>query len=111
MGVFVPDPTFEKAALRAPEVREKLLELAEEGADRARDLAPDDPSTGPDEDLAGSIVGEVLLTPDGFRGRVIARNYKGLFFEAGTIDNAPRPFLRPALEQMGLEVGDEELEP
>lgn len=110
MGVFVPNPLFEKAVLRSPEVRDDLLELAEEAAARAAELAPDDPETGGDEDLAGSIVGEVVLGPDGFRGRVTARNYKGLFWEAGTSEHAPRPFLRPAVESLGLDVGDEELE-
>lgn len=108
--VFVPNPLFEKAVLRSPELRDDLLEVAEQAAQRAAELAPDDPDTGSDEDLAGSIVGEVILGPDGFRGRVIARNYKGLFWEAGTSTNPPRPFLRPAVESLGLKVGDEELE-
>lgn len=110
MGVFVPNPLFEQAVLRSPEVRDDLLDVAQQAADLARELAPDDPATGPDEDLEGSIVGEVILGPDGYRGRVTARNYKGMFWEAGTIEHSPRPFLRPAVEQLGLEVGDEELE-
>ena len=110
MGVFVPNPAFEAAALRSAPVKEKLLDLAEEAALRAQQLAPDDPETGPDVDLEGSIVGEVVLTENGYRGRVTSRNYKGRFWEGGTSEHAPRPFLRPAVESLGLEVGDEELD-
>ena len=108
MGTFVPNPTFDDAVLRGAKVKRVLEDLVEEGAKIASELAPDDPATGPDEDLHGSIVGEVALGEGGFRGRITARNYKGLFYEAGTALSGPRPFLRPALDRLGLEVDPDE---
>lgn len=107
MGVFVPNPGFALAALRSSAVKNKLEALVEEGARRASELAPDDPATG-SPDLHSSVVGEVILTGQGYLGRVIATDYKGMFYEFGTSRNEPRPFLRPALEGMGLELGPEE---
>lgn len=107
MGAFIPNPVFARTALRSASVKEKLLDLAQRGAEIASQHAPDDPATGPGEDLAGSIVGEVVLTDEGFRGRITARNYKGLFKEFGTSLEAPQPFLRPALEELGLDVTDD----
>lgn len=104
-STFVPNPAFRAAAFRSRELGQTMRSIAEDAAAIASDLAPDDPETFSGEDLAGSIRGEVILGPDGFRGRVLAMNYKGLFWEFGTSTNEARPFLRPALEQMGLEVG------
>lgn len=110
-STFVPNPAFRAAALRSKELGETLRELAEQGATIAEALAPDDPETLSVEDLPGSIRGEVVLGPDGFRGRILAMNYKGLFWEFGTSTNEPRPFLRPAVEELGLEVGPPDQEP
>ena len=107
MTRFRPDRGFEGAVLRSTGVRDHLRDLAEEGAAIASRLAPDDPDTPATEDLAGSFRGEVILGADGYRGRILSMNYKAPFYEFGTIQNAPEPMLRPAVEDLGLTLDED----
>lgn len=95
---FVPDPEFHRAIIREPALGAFLKERVDAAAARARDLAPDDPSTG-SPDLHSSVFGDVSMMGPGFRGRVGAEDYKAGWFEEGATGVPARPFLRPAVEQ------------
>lgn len=97
---FIPNPAFPAAVTRTTGVRDKLEEVAKAIAKKAATEAPDDPSTPASEDLHGSIRGEVVLTPEGYRGRVVAMNYKGMLKEFGTAEEPPDPFLRRSVEDV-----------
>lgn len=98
MNRFKLDPTFERELMRSPEMRDLLEDAVGPAAERAADLAPDDPRTG-SPDLPSSIVGEVELTAHGYRGRVVAHDWKAAWHEEGATGVPARPFLRPAVEE------------
>lgn len=103
---FHLDPHFETNFYRSPDVKRILEERTEAVAERARQLAPDDPATEGD-DLHSMIEGEVVLEARGFVGRVTSKNFKGGWYEFGTSRQAARPYLRPAAEaEVGPIEGD-----
>lgn len=94
---FRQDRRLAEAVLHNPAIVPVLAARAARVRDRARALAPDDPSTGP-PDLRSEIDSEVVRGPRGWVGRVVSRNWKGHFWEFGTARTPARPYLRPALE-------------
>lgn len=93
------DPAFERNALRALFVKDLLEELSAQGADYYRDGVPTDTY-----DLHDSIFSDVALTPQGWRGRVGAADWKAALIEFGTSRNLPDGSLRRAIEALGLEI-------
>lgn len=100
---FVPDPEFEEELKRARGTKEHVSKLAKDGAAIAERLAPRD--TGA---LAGSIAEHTLELDayDGFVGIIAAKDWKAHLLEMGTSRTRAQPFLRPALEELGLEPGE-----
>lgn len=98
MARFKLDPSFEREIMRSAEMRDILEDAVEDAADLASDLAPDDPATG-SPDLPSSLAGEVELTANGYRGRVVAHDWKAAWYEAGADGVPAQPFLRPAVEE------------
>lgn len=98
MGRFVRDPGFEMALFASVEIELALKDRTDAAAARARELAPDDPRTD-EPDLHTSVFGDVALTATGYKGRVGATDFKAPWYEEGSARTAPRPFLRPAVEE------------
>lgn len=98
-GRFIPNPKFAEEAKALPGMANKLQQICDQVARRARELAPDDPRTGA-PDLHTEIETDVKLTSDGWKGRVLDKNFKAAWYEFGTVRQNPRPYLRPALEQV-----------
>lgn len=94
---FKMDPTFAARVLHAPGVRDVLEPRAEKVAERARQLAPDDPTTTHD-DLRSSIGVVLMLRAGGWIARVIATDYKAHWKEFGSSREPAKPYLRPAVE-------------
>lgn len=101
MTRFVPDPQFRRRILGSVEVAETVLRpLAEDVADRARQLAPDDPGT-PGSRIADGVEVDVGTDDRGRQvGRILGTHFASHFSEFGTIREPERPWLRPALEEV-----------
>lgn len=95
-------------------VRRVLLKAAQPIADMARSLAPDDPDT-PDPDLESSIgVGTKLSPRQGRLEKKETKHFSQVYagagplpyahlIEFGSINNSPKPFMRPAWDaQQGV---------
>lgn len=99
---FAPDPRFSDELFGSAPVRDMLGDRAAAVAQRASEMAPDDPRTG-GEDLHRGIKPEVELDGSrGYVGRVVSHNFKGHWYEFGAAGVRAQPHLRPALE---IEVG------
>ena len=98
MGDFRLDPTFERDLLSSSELGNVILELTEKTADRARELAPDDPNT-PGSSVARGIDASVDRTARGWIGRVNGWDFKTGWFEFGTSRVRARRMLGRALEE------------
>lgn len=108
---FIPSADLADELSRSTEVKELLEDLADTIAERASELAPY--RTGDlAESLEGDVRSEVSLGEDGFVGIVSSDDYKAPWWEFGTSRNEARPFLRPAVEEQGLdlEASDGDLE-
>lgn len=101
-------PDLGGAWRRSRECRDLVAGAAKAAARQAALLAPDDPH-GPAKDLHSSIVGEAVLTEEGWVGRTVVRNFKGAWYEFGTSKQAARPYLRPGAEAAGLRFEDPDL--
>jgi hypothetical protein len=101
-ATFIESEAYFEEWKRSKAAKEHLEKITAAVAVTASELAPDDPSTGPDEDLHGSIRGEAILTDDGYIGRVKALNWKAAWYEFGNSRTPAHPYLRPAAEAHGL---------
>lgn len=101
------DRNFEERLLGDEQLRGAVTELTEAIADRARELAPDDPDTG-DPDIRTGIKTEADVDEGVMTGRVNATNWKSHFWEFGHRGpngrSREKPFLRPAADALGLDV-------
>lgn len=97
MGVFEQHPAFERELLRSIEMRRVIEHRTEAVAERASEIAADDPRTVAD-DLHRMIEAEVEIDAHGAHGRVVSKNFKGHWYEFGASGVPARPYLRPALE-------------
>lgn len=95
---FDRDPTFRSKLLTSAEVEALVADRAEAVADRARELAPDDPNT-PTSSIAEGIEVDVAVEGGHVVARVNATDWKSHFHEFGTVKMPAHPFLRPAAEQ------------
>ena len=96
---FVPNPLFAAELVRGRFLKEKLEELTEDGAELYRDSVPRDVG-----DLADSVFADVALTPEGYKGRIGATDWKAGLVEFGTAKTKPDGSLRRAVESLGLEI-------
>jgi hypothetical protein len=94
---FKLDRTFAARVLSSPGIRDVLEPKAEKVAERARQLAPDDPATTSD-DLRSSIRVVLMLRAGGWIARVVATDYKAHWKEFGSSREPAKPYLRPAVE-------------
>lgn len=101
MPRFKPNPAFVRGLPANPQVKRAIESRTVTATALARELAPDDPSTGT-PDLKTGIVSKIGLTGRGWVGRIESRNFKGHWHEFGTSRMAAHPYLRPALERLGL---------
>lgn len=99
MAAFELDRAFAEKLLASDWMRDRIADVTGPAAERAATLAPDDPATSGD-DLPGSIVDELELTEHGWRGRVVAHDWKAAWYEEGATGVPARPFLRPAVEEI-----------
>lgn len=97
MGLFIPKPGFERAVLRAGFVKRHVEKLAEKGAEAYREGVPVH-----EGDLKESVFSDVALTPEGFRGRFGAKDWKAGLVELGTARTRPNGALRRAAESLGI---------
>lgn len=98
MARFELDAAFERKLLESDFMRARIQTAAEAAASAAADRAPDDPRTSR-PDLPTSIVAEMELTEHGWRGRVVAHDWKAAWHEEGAAGVPARPFLRPSVEE------------
>ncbi len=94
---------FEREVLRAGFVKDRLEELAVDGAELYREGVPVD-----EGDLRDSIFGDVALTAEGYKGRIGASDWKAALVEFGAGPTAPDGSLRRAVEALGLELEEGE---
>lgn len=94
---YVPDHDFREEVLRASIVKELLDGIAREGAEIYRDGVPVD-----EGDLRDSVFGDVVLTADGYQGRIGATDWKAALVEFGTSIRSPDGSLRRAMEAIGV---------
>lgn len=95
---FARDPAFERQLLTSPAVEVIVADRGEAVAERARELAPDDPTTAGSRIADG--IGVDVETVDGRRVAHVHSGFPGPFHEFGTSRHPARPFLRPAAEQV-----------
>jgi len=76
-----------------PEVRHHVHEAAEEMAEVARQNAPVD---------TGELRDSIHVEDEGEGSRVVVGTDHWIFPEFGTVDMAPEPYMRPAVDQVGL---------
>lgn len=79
----------------SPEVRDRLADIADAGADYARSIAPVD-----EGDYEAGIDGDVVFVNGAWRGRIIARDWKSRFIEYGTVDTPKFGVLRRTREHL-----------
>ncbi len=96
-GGFKYNHAVETAIRRSTQMREVLAVKSDAGAEAARAAAP--VRTGAYRD---SIHGDVVMSVDGFRGRIIADDWKAGFVEWGTIHNAAHHPLQRGARAVGL---------
>jgi len=92
MATFVYDPSCEQAMLRSAEVAAALQAVLDEAVADAKQLA------GARPHLVKSIEGSVQTDEQGLVGVVEANWFVAWFIEAGTVNQAATPFLRPGVE-------------
>lgn len=103
MAAFVPSGDLEEELARSTEVKELIEDLLERAKPIAQDLAPK--KTGDLQDgIEEEVQGEVGLGEDGFFGILKSTDFKGAWWEFGTSRHDAKPYLRPAVEALGLEV-------
>lgn len=99
MAKFIVNKAIVKDIENEKSLVELLFELAKEVEEEARNLAPE--RTGKLKSRIDSVVGKdrgMLLA------RVNSNDYKSHWHEFGTKKMNAHPFLRPALERIGLKV-------
>lgn len=90
---FIPNPMLQTELEHDPEVKANMKQVAEAAADWARSVVPVE--TG---ELRDSIA--VVETEGGWQVQVGSDHW--LFVEFGTSSMAAEPFMRPAIEAVGL---------
>lgn len=90
---YVPNPTFEKLFLASREGQELVEEGAQDIADRAKSIAPED---------EGNYIDGIKGPKDsgGVPGKVIATDFKSHWIEWGSANNETYAPLRRAAEQI-----------
>jgi hypothetical protein len=78
-----------------PDVRDRLGELANTGADYAQSIAP----VG-EGDYQDGIEGDTVFVDGAWRGRIAARDWKSRFIEYGTVDTPKFGVLRRTREHL-----------
>lgn len=94
---FVPNPAAPELLKRTPQMAAKLKHSADEAAEAARGLAP--VRTG---DYRDSIEGQSL--PSEGKARVVAKDFKSIWLEFGTIHTPTFATLRRGVEAAGLRI-------
>lgn len=98
---FVPNPAGLRELNRSREMQAAMAREAEEVADAARALAPQD-----EGDYVASIGVEVTADAQGVKAQAVATDWKAGFIEFGTVDTPTFAPLRRGAEQAGHRVED-----
>lgn len=98
-SAFIPNPAGIFQLAREITMAQAMGEIAEEGANRARDIGPSD-----EGDYVESIDSGWDIDADGAFGRIFATDYKANWIEFGTEDTPIFAPLRKAVESLGLTI-------